>query len=945
MPVLHACTIASNNYLAMARVFAESYLEHHPGARVFVCVVDEPATAVSYARLPFTVIFARDLGITAFRNMAFRYDVMELNTAVKPFLLSYLRDRFGLDSVLYFDPDIVVMDRLSGLEDRLAEASMLLTPHITQPLEDNRSPSERLIRQVGVYNLGFLGIRLGATTKPFLEWWQRRLHRQCLNDPSNGLFVDQAWMDLAPAFLDRVEVLRDPIYNLAYWNLAHRFPRFEGGHWMLDGRRLGFFHFSGFDIDDIESISRHQNRLKLADREELRPLFEDYRGRLIDRGFLSSRDLRYSYGTFEGMPLPIPRYLRRALLRVDPDGRRWPDPFATDVEDSFLDWLEETDHHSLGTLPRAALCLWEERWDLRLAFPDVTGSDLPAFVRWLQRGGGVEGGLWPSLVEKAQSAKRSAASRTTAKVAPRTWIPPASTSTGVFELQHPGQSLAWLNQPVSGPGQEMPRLTAAALLLHELRADVQAAYPDPRGDDRAAYAHWFVFYGGPESGLDRRLIAPVARTLPFRQRLKYQFMERLRRRSRAVEGRAHAAGARREAAGPPSARVGAARPGVNLAGYFDMDTGVGQAARGSLAALEFAGVAVARVQLDHTVLDGIPPEHRVGAPYAFSLVHANADESRRALAELPAAAATGSFKAGYWFWELSHFPLGFSDRFLYFDEIWAPSRFCAESFQTIASVPVRHVPPCVLPPKARPVDRATLGLDRDRFYFFFSFDVASVPERKNPLAAVEALSRLARSSSRPVGLVLKIMRAERNPAMVQRLRALSRGLPVVLLVERTSRSELESLLSTCDACLHLHRSEGLGLLPIESMYLGKPVVATGYGGVTDYLDESTGFPVSFDIRRLEAAHGPYPGGAVWADPRIEDAVEKMRAVVENPGLAGARAARARERVLALYSVEAASQRFAAEVKRILGAVTVPGPAAWVEAPAAEPLKPVGQSSS
>ncbi|MEA2690242.1 MAG: hypothetical protein QOD51_2849, partial [Candidatus Eremiobacteraeota bacterium] len=77
------CTIASNNYMAKAKVMLESYLAHHPGARAFLCVVDEPCDAPPG---PWTVVPVQELGIPNFENMAFRYNILELNTAVKPFL-------------------------------------------------------------------------------------------------------------------------------------------------------------------------------------------------------------------------------------------------------------------------------------------------------------------------------------------------------------------------------------------------------------------------------------------------------------------------------------------------------------------------------------------------------------------------------------------------------------------------------------------------------------------------------------------------------------------------------------------------------------------------------------------------------------------------------------------------------------------------------------------
>jgi glycosyltransferase involved in cell wall biosynthesis len=142
------------------------------------------------------------------------------------------------------------------------------------------------------------------------------------------------------------------------------------------------------------------------------------------------------------------------------------------------------------------------------------------------------------------------------------------------------------------------------------------------------------------------------------------------------------------------------------------------------------------------------------------------------------------------------------------------------------------------------------------------------------------------------------------------------GLPIVLRNGTTSRSEYGDLLASCDAVLSLHRSEGLGLIPIEALYQSKPVVATEYGGVTDFLDETTSFPVEFTSARLEQDYGPYPKGAVWAEPSIASAVEQMKRVIENPQLATDRTRRGHRKVTELYGYEAATRRFGAELDRI-----------------------------
>ena len=327
MTPVPACTIVSNNYLALARVLAESYREQHPGARVFACVVDRPHPSVDYAALPFETVFAEELGIEGFAGLAFSYGILELNTAVKPYLLEFLRERRGLSRVFYLDPDILVLDRLAALEAALERGPMVLTPHITAPLDDARQPSERLILLSGAYNLGFVGLRLDASTAPFLRWWQERLRRFCLHDVEHGLFVDQSWMDLAPSFLPDVQIARDPVFNVAYWNLAHRRPEFADGRWRIEGRPLGFFHFSGLPLDDLERVSRYQDRIRLGQRPELRPLFEDYARRLSAAGHDELRALPYAWARFaDGRP--VPDVARRVRQRVDPLGARWADPFA-----------------------------------------------------------------------------------------------------------------------------------------------------------------------------------------------------------------------------------------------------------------------------------------------------------------------------------------------------------------------------------------------------------------------------------------------------------------------------------------------------------------------------------------------------------------------------------------------------------------------------------------
>jgi len=970
-----ACTISSNNYLGMTRVLVESYLEHHPGAQVFVCIVDRPDLRVPYSQMPFTPIFAEDLGIPSFRNFAFRYDILELNTAVKPYVLAYLRDHYGLDRVFYFDPDIMVYDRLDTLVEALDTHAAVLTPHVAQPLDNTYDPSEIAIRAAGVYNLGFLGIRFDSRTDDFLEWWQDRLWRYCYSDLPNGLFVDQSWMDYVPCMIESVAIARDSIYNIAYWNLPHRFPKPAGDHWEVDGRRVGFVHFSGLNLDELDVISRHQNRLDLQKRPELRSLFEDYRERVMDAGFESLRGLPYHFDRFSNGGLRIPREARLALRAADPDGMRWPDPFDTEGPDSFFTWFTEPVEFHRGFLTRAAISLWERRADLMSSFPRLEDEDLPAYVHWLSY---QEGGRSVGLASEFLCNLRVKPGfdiheggmpevKTLPQITPHSVLAVGNEEEILqsVDLACPGTLRAWLNQPVTNRAQSKPVLTRLAMLLHRRHPNLQRAYPDPLGKDQPAFAYWFALCAAADHGVAPQLVEPVRASLPLKSRLGIMW------RTRAKTTMADPNPSATNAVGPDStellhgpglsfAESGAdysdeplpalekteVEPGersscrekgtkgredgvvgksptvgVNVAGYFEMPTGVGQIGRGTLAALAASRFEVARVLLDQstngeTVLRGGRVAN--GTPFPITLMHANAEMTPTVLNLLPIATRAGSFKIGYWFWELSHFPIDFADRFYMLNEVWAPTRFCQNAVDVVSSIPVRYVPPCALPPTPVAASRSSYGMDEDCFYFLYAFDVASIPERKNPMAAIFALRRLLRETSRPVGLVLKLSQACINPELVERLRREATGLPVVLITETTPRGTMERLLASADAVLHLHRSEGLGLLPIECMYLGKPVVATEYGGVTDFLDDTTGFPVAYDLRHLESSYPPYPAGAVWAEPRIDHAVERMLEVVEGGDEVAERATAGRRRVEEIYSVDAAGRRFAAELERIWG---------------------------
>lgn len=392
-----AATIISRNYLSQARVLATTFLRHEPASRFYLLVVDRLPDGVELG-VDATVIDPAELAIAGFHEMCFKYGIVEFNTAVKPHLLSLLFERYGEDEVVYFDPDIWIQRPLNELRSALATASIVLTPHITRPLPlDGKRPSEQDIMISGAFNLGFLGLRRCPETSEFLAWWQERLRDGCRIDVAQGLFTDQKWIDLVPGMFPRATILRDPAYNVAFWNLHERALARDGDRFLVNGRPAAFFHVSGFDPELPGKLSKHQTRLEVEPGTPLAELLERYAALLLEHGHRETSAWEYGYARFAN-GVRVHPLLRQIYLHLDGEQRaRFGDPFAADGPGSFLEWATRPSSEDGGLSPFLR-SVHRARYDLPVAFPDVRGRDRDAFLRWARRWGSAEMKFEPELV-------------------------------------------------------------------------------------------------------------------------------------------------------------------------------------------------------------------------------------------------------------------------------------------------------------------------------------------------------------------------------------------------------------------------------------------------------------------------------------------------------------------------------------------------------------------
>jgi glycosyltransferase involved in cell wall biosynthesis len=268
----------------------------------------------------------------------------------------------------------------------------------------------------------------------------------------------------------------------------------------------------------------------------------------------------------------------------------------------------------------------------------------------------------------------------------------------------------------------------------------------------------------------------------------------------------------------------------------------------------------------------------------------NADMVPQTAIQLGSGFFAGRYTIGYWAWEVDAFPRAFHPAFDRVNEVWTGSRHVRDAVAKDAPRPVQVIPqPVSLGPQAATAP-APAGLPHG-FRYLFAFDYLSVFERKNPLAVIRAFDRAFPNSSNAT-LIIKALNPEHNPAAHEQLQAAAARPDVHLIERRLTQLERDGLMNAADCYVSLHRAEGFGYTLAEAMWLGKPVIATGYSGNVDFMTAENSYLVGYELVPIGAGYAPYPPNGRWAEPDIEQAARLMRLVYENSAEGRERGARA-----------------------------------------------------
>jgi glycosyltransferase involved in cell wall biosynthesis/2-polyprenyl-3-methyl-5-hydroxy-6-metoxy-1,4-benzoquinol methylase len=455
--------------------------------------------------------------------------------------------------------------------------------------------------------------------------------------------------------------------------------------------------------------------------------------------------------------------------------------------------------------------------------------------------------------------------------------------------------VAWL----TGPAEAGSRVSRVLYGIWKMRPDLQAVYPNPLGSDEYGFLLW-----GANSAVSEGWLPPELAPNELEVTLEH-----------------------------PAEIPVRDEPGVNLAGYFQAELGVGQIGRLLVDAVRESGLPYSTWRSTKTVnrqLAGYD-DATEQVLYPVTIASINADQFPSWNHEGGRLIREGRYTIGVWAWEVEEFPDAYDGALELVDEVWAISTFCRDAIAAKTTKPVRVIPYQILPPTVNDeFDLHTYGL-ADVDYFLFSFDHMSVFDRKNPLDLVAAFCAAFEPGEGPK-LVIKSINGERCLSDRERLRlACAQRDDIVLIEDYLHAADVAALMKGAVAYVSLHRAEGYGLTMAEAMALGKPVIATGYGGNVDFMNDENSLLVGHTTVGI-GDNPPYPATARWAQPDLDDAATKLRWIIAEPAAAVELGARAQLDVLSSsnlarassFIVDRVSHAFRARASRLADAPRDPG---------------------
>lgn len=262
---------------------------------------------------------------------------------------------------------------------------------------------------------------------------------------------------------------------------------------------------------------------------------------------------------------------------------------------------------------------------------------------------------------------------------------------------------------------------------------------------------------------------------------------------------------------------------------------------------------------------------------------------------------------GYTTFEADRIPQDWTKTINSFDCCWTTSEWNKSVMEASGVLkPIRVVTP--IAEAASPAEK-----EEEKFTFLASFQWS---ERKNPHALIKAFCA-AFNGSPDVRLVIK---THINSNSTASHAAVSKDVASMLSGMQTRRppdikincniesaASIQKLTASSHAHFSMSHGEGWGLPAWEAALAGKPVIATGWSAMSEWLGPDYPYKIRHNMTPVSGVSreiSPFFDISMnWAEPHIDDAVDKLRYVVKNYSAAAEVARKRAAELLQEYSEE------------------------------------------
>ena len=458
-----------------------------------------------------TIDLIDELGLDCLYWYSAKYDASQFANCLKPTYMRHL-GRFT-ESILYFDTDIAIFSPLDAMIAALGTNDVVTIPHMYAPFDRPERiwvhPNTADIFNSGLINAGCFGLR-PANCSDFLAMWETANFAPGTFYADAGGQTDQQFFNWSLLLADRVHVLKDRAYNVAYWNMHERGLRLNelddaGFGWTVDGKPLVFFHFSGYNPLDALSLSKHDGRYVVYNMPAVAAILAWYSDQLSDAGYFAWSIVPYKFDEMAN-GVKFNSFLRTLLKKYEQYIPRYN---VQDVEeaDELCRFLMSPLPATGSLLPFVAAEIYSARKDLQAAFPNSDYVPLyrNSYYVWFLEHAGREHGVGDliagfrrvllsdplvALTQDVRKALRQEDAELKVLGADRSAAAERLLVVGRKDLAHSlMQGRAELSFSTS---------IGAILAVFEHRPDLRQAYPFPFGGAKEGFAAWLTEHGARE---------------------------------------------------------------------------------------------------------------------------------------------------------------------------------------------------------------------------------------------------------------------------------------------------------------------------------------------------------------------------------------------------------------------------------------------------------------